>query len=304
MKGIIFITGGSGLLGLSWSLAKRDSCRVNLGLHERCISPIGVKTWQINLKSVDDIARVFDSVRPEIVIHTAGLTNVEKCEDEPELAHLVNAIYPENVAKCCSKLDIPLVHISTDHLFSGEELFVTENQLVAPLNVYGQTKAEAEKRVLEAFSKALVIRANFYGWGPSYRHSFSDVIIHALRSGRELNLFKDVFFTPILIETLVSVVHELINHKAHGIYNVVGDERISKYSYGMKIAQQFSLDDTLIKQGLLKDQSSLVKRPFEMSLSNQKTCSLLGRKLGDVDKDLKKLHQQEINGSCQEIISI
>ncbi len=293
MKDGILITGGSGLLALNWALATRDQYLITLALHSRKVSLPGVASRNISLDSVDEILASFEKIRPQLVIHTAGLTNVEECEANPELANHVNIDLAENVAMACAKLGISLVHISTDHLFSGEAPLVDESHPVAPQNVYGRTKAEAEQRVLEVCPQSLVVRTNFYGWGPLYRRSFSDMIIDSLRMGKALTLFKDIFYTPILIEALVYAVHDLVNQKANGIYNVVGDERISKYEFGIKVAKIFQLDASLIKSGYLKDKDMLVKRPYDMSLSNKKTCELLGRKLGDIDEQVLKLQQQE-----------
>ena len=301
MNSTVLITGGSGLLALNWALTIRDRYSVTLGLHKRDVSLAGVQTGQIDLESVDQLVSALKAVQPQMIIHTAGFTSVEGCEAKPDLAQHINVELAVNVARACSKLGLQLVHISTDHLFSGESSFVDETHPVEPRNVYGRTKAEAEFRVLEVHPQALVIRTNFYGWGPSYRRSFSDVVIEALRSGKELPLFKDVFYTPILIETATQAVHDLINLKASGLFHVVGDERISKYEFGLKIAEEFSLDPSLINPGFLTDQVSLVQRPRDMSLSNKKTCNLLGRKLGGGNEHMARLHQQEQNGLAQEI---
>lgn len=301
MKQTVLITGGSGLLALNWALAIRDRHAVTLAIHKRDVSLAGIETRQIDLESFDHLVRAFEESQSEIVIHTAGLTNVEECEAKPDLAQHLNVELSANVAQACAELGLQLVHISTDHLFSGEAPLVDEAHPVAPRNVYGRTKVEAEFRVLEAHPQALVIRTNFYGWGPSYRRSFSDVIIDALRAGGELTLFQDVFYTPILIETAAQATHDLIKLKGGGIFNVVGDERISKYEFGLKIAKDFNLDSSLIKPGFLIDQVFLVQRPHDMSLSNQKICQMLGRKLGGVDEHIARLHQQELNGFAREI---
>ena len=301
MKKIALITGGSGLLALNWSLAIQEYYAVTLGLHERNISLAGVETRQIDLESVDHLARAFEMIQPQIVIHTAGLTSVEKCEANPDLAQHINVELAASVAQACAKFALPLIHISSDHLFSGEASLVDETHPTAPRNIYGQTKADAESRVLEAHPQALVIRTNFYGWGPSYRRSFSDVVIEALRSGKELTLFRDVYYTPILIEAAAQTAHDLINLKTNGIFHVVGDERISKYEFGVKVAEQFNLDSSIINPGLLADQASLIQRPYDMSLSNKKTCNLLCRKLGGVAEHVARLHQQEQNGLAREV---
>ncbi len=297
----VFITGGSGLLALNWALSIRDRYAVTLGIHERKISLDGVDTCHCVLESVDAIQRVFGEIQPALVIHAAGLTSVEGCESNPKDASNANIKLAENVARACSILGISLVHISTDHLFAGDMAMIDERQPVTPINIYGRTKADAESRVMDIYPETLIVRTNFFGWGSAYRSSFSDVIIESLRSEKELTLFKDVFFTPIHISTLASAVHDLVALKASGIHHVVGDERISKYDFGIKVAEYFKLDKSLIKPGLLKDCARLVQRPLDMSLSNNKTCKVLDRKLGGVDENLTYLFQQELYGLDQEI---
>jgi dTDP-4-dehydrorhamnose reductase len=301
MKTKILITGGSGLLALNWAVFARERFDVTLGLHQRGIALNGVFTRTIDLESIDNLIQTFEVEQPDVVIHTVGLTSVEKCEADPTLSHHVNITLAENVARACAKLNIGFVHISTDHLFSGHDALVDEAQPMAPLNVYGKTKAEAEFRVIDIVPTALVIRTNFYAWGTSYRQSFSDAVLGALRSGKRMTLFRDVFYTPILVEEAARAIHDLIAAKADGIFNIVGDERVSKSDFGLRLAAQFNLDPHRISLGLLSDQSALVTRPYDMSLSNQKACKLLGRKLGGITEHLAALHQQEINGLAQEL---
>lgn len=301
MKLRILFTGGTGLLALNWALSVRDRHTVILGLHEREITLAGVKSVKIDLEVISHLVNAIELEKPDVVIHTAGLTSVEKCETSPELAHHINVQLAVNVAQACAKLEVPLVHISTDHLFDGTVSMVDEICSVGPVNVYGRTKAEAETRVMKAHPKALVIRTNFYGWGTSYRQSFSDEVIEALRAGKELTLFEDVLYTPILAESAAQAVHDLLGLKASGIFNVVGDERISKYEFGIKLAQKFMLNANLIKPGSISDRASLVRRPRDMSLSNQKISTLLGRRLGGVAKHIARLYEQEQSGLAQEL---
>ena len=304
MRERVFITGGTGLLAVNWAQEIREEYEVTLGMHKRQISMPHVESISCPLDSIDELALFFKKTQPNIVIHTAGLTNIEQCEANPELAQLVNVNLSENVAKACFKLKICQVHISTDHLFSGDKKLITEEESVAPLNVYAQTKAEAEQRVLDSNPDTLIIRTNFYGWGPSYRQSFSDYIFTALSKGHNPTLYQDTFYTPILAGELARAVHDLIKHDAHGIFNVVGDERLSKYEFGCKIASHFQFDTKLINLGFLAEQSSDVSRPLDMSLSNKRICQLLGRPLGGVDDHLRLLKQQQSKKISQEIMQL
>lgn len=297
----ILFTGGSGLLALNWAQAMRDRCIPTLGLHERNISLYQTFAKKIDLESVDRLMRILEEINCQVVVNTAGLASVEKCESEPALAHHVNVTIASNVAKACANLGIKLVHISTDHLFSGQQAMVMEDQPTAPVNVYGKTKAEAEHRVSEINPEALIIRTNFYGWGTGYRQSFSDMVIKELRLHQGITLFQDVSYTPILIEYAAKIVHELINLKVSGIFHVVGDDRITKYEFGLRIAEKFGLDSSNIVPGFLANQSRLIQRPFDMSLSNSKVRNLLGRPIGGIQEQLVTLHLQEYNGLALEL---
>jgi len=280
-------------LALNWAVAIRGRYSVTLGLHQRIISLPGIETSTVHLESLNSLTSELDAIEPQLVIHSAGLASVETCEANPDLAQHINVDLATNVARACARIDLPLVHVSTDHLFSGDDPLVDEGHPTAPVNVYGRTKAEAEVRVLDAHSAVLVARTNFFGWGPRYRSSFSDVIVRSLSAGQEIPLFRDVYYTPILIETLAMRVDELVGMGASGIFHVAGDNRISKYEFGLEVAKQFELDSSLIKSTTLTDRSGLVRRPHDMSLSNQKASALLGKTLGSVEQDLATLCQQQ-----------
>ena len=301
MKEDILITGGSGLLALYWALAVREKFNVTLGLHDRKINLKDIRSILLDLDSKEALTQALEALQPQLVIHAAGLTSIEQCESNPTLAKYINVDLTKNLVMVCAKLNIPMVYISTDHLFSGNESLVQEDYPVSPVNVYAKTKAEAETCVLDSDVEALVIRTNFYGWGTSYRESFSDMVINHLRAGKKISLFKDIYYTPMLVEPFVYTVHELAHKKAKGIFNVVGDDRISKYDFGLRLAKEFNLDNGLIDAGKIIDKPSLVNRPHDMSLSNQKVSNFLGRKMGGLDEHILKLKAQEVNGLAKEL---
>ena len=300
----ILLTGGSSLLALNWALHARVNNHIILGLHQRVVSLSGTESVSISLDSEEELKKALDAICPDLIIHTAGLTSVEICESDPKLAEQVNTISAELIAKVAWERDIKMVHISTDHLFQGNDQYIPEDQPVQPCNVYGITKANAEKAILAVNADALIVRTNFYGWGPSYRKSFSDVIIEALRKGKSINLFNDVFYTPIVIEKLIEYTNNLIEKEATGIYHIVADERLSKFQFGMKLAMAFGLDTNLIKELSISDVPKLVKRPLDMSLSNKKATAKIGHCLGIIDEHLKLLVNQEKTGFINEIISL
>ena len=292
MTASVLITGGSGLLGLNWAHELRNTHQVTLGVHNRTVSMPGVAVERFSLESVDSLLNVLDRVEPDCVVHAAGLTSVEDCEENPYLAHHVNVEIAENVATACARRGVKLAHISTDHVFGGDGQFFTEDACIKPLNTYGKTKAEAETRVQHVCPESLVIRTNFYGWGPSYRKSFSDWVLSNLMRGQQLTLFRDVFYSPVITSRLVSVVHELFDRSEAGLFHVVGDDRISKYDFGLRLASVFGLDAGLISAGSIDDKPTLVMRPHDMSLSNRKASETLNISIGGVRDHLLMLQQQ------------
>ena len=304
MKKNLLITGGTGLLGLNWYLAEKENYNVILHGHNRKIEFKDTDIQYFSLESVNEIEKYLSDLNISIVVHAAGLTSVELCEKDPELARYVNVELANNMAVVCEKLKIKLIHISTDHLFSGNESFVDEFKKPAPKNIYGRTKAEAEARVQDTCPDCLVIRTNFFGWGTLYRKSFSDIVFNSLNEKKEITLFDDVFYTPILVSVLSDAVHQIIDTGENGIFNVVGDERISKYDFGIKLAGEFNLDQSLIKKGKLYEQENLVQRPADMSLSNVRASKLLKKKIGNAEMQLKLLHKQYREGIPEELLKL
>ena len=301
MKKKVLITGGSGLLAVNWALSICDEYEVILLLHQRKIYLNGVKTDIASISSLDECKAVLDRHKPDVVIHTAGLTSVEGCEENPNLAQEVNVDLAKNIAIACDKQNIKLVHISTDHFFSGEGNFVTEESDTTPINNYAKTKLEGEQQVQESCKDALIVRTNFFGWGVEYRQSFSDFIINKLRSDETVDLFSDVFFTPILAEELSKKTHQLVDANLSGVFNIVGSERLSKYEFGIKLANCFDLNTDLINEISIKDKPNLVKRPKDMSLSNKKISKALNCTMPSIDKQFQTLKQQESDSAINQV---
>jgi dTDP-4-dehydrorhamnose reductase len=288
----ILITGGTGLLAVNWATRISASHTVSLAIHTRKITLPNARTILVDLESVNRVRQILDKLAIDTVIHTAAMTDIEECERVPALARHVNVTLASNVAQASRAHGARLVHISTDHLFDGASPMRTETDPITPLNVYARTKAEAENIVLETCPTALVVRTNFFGWGTSYRRSFTDAILASLNAGRPAILFEDVYYTPILVDVIIDAVHKLLSEAQTGIFNIVGDQRISKFEFGLKVAATFRLDTTLIQRSRLAERRDLTSRPLEMSLSNRKACSVLGGPLGTADDHLTMLREE------------
>ena len=300
-RGTVLITGGTGLLALNWACALRGSSRVVLATHVRHVNLAGTRATPLALDDPEALRDAFERYAPDVVVHTAGITSVEACEADPEHARHVYADLSHNVATAAAAAGARLIHISTDHLYAGTRALYTEDDPPEPVNAYARAKLAAEAAVAAANPAALIVRTNFFGWGHRYRRSFSDWIHDALRDGREITMFDDVYVTPILADRLADYAHRLSDLGERGPYNVVGDERISKYDFGIALARTFNLPERLIRRGKISASQLSAKRPPDMSLDNSKARKRLGTALGTVAEHLRLLKEQGHAGRASEL---
>jgi dTDP-4-dehydrorhamnose reductase len=298
----ILITGGSGLLALNWACQVRDRWDVVLGTHRRTVSLAGVASQPVDLTDAASFGRSLDSLRPDLVVHTAGLTDVDRCEADPAQALAGNAEPARTVAEAAATRSIRLVHISTDHLFTGVRPLVDENEAPQPMNQYAASKLRAEEWVRSAHPSALVVRTNFFGWGHATRRSFSDWILDNIRAGKTLSLFDDVFFTPILAGRVATECHALVERGASGVFNVCGDERISKYQFAIRLVAAFGSGDELFKRSSIAGAGLKAPRPNDMSLDHAKARGALGAAPRSLEDDFSELQRQEAAGQRDELL--
>jgi dTDP-4-dehydrorhamnose reductase len=280
----------------------RDRWEITLGTHKHSVQLSGVDSHELSLDILGRLESQFGEIRPDLIVHAAGLTSVDTCEQFPELAVQANVSIAKNVAFAAASHGINLVHLSTDHLFSGRKSMVIESDVPEPINQYARTKALAEEAVLDVNSSTLVLRTNFFGWGHSGRQSFTDWLIYNLRAGKKLSLFDNVFYTPILADDLAVAAHELVDKGKAGIVNLVGDQRISKYDFACMLADHFSLSKDLLLRHKFQGSELYAARPKEMSLDNSIVRQILGRNLGNISQFLIALRQQELSGRAAELI--
>ena len=293
MKKVVFF-GGSGLLAVNWATKICRDYEVYLIMHKRKIQLPEVKVIHFNKDFESSFTQFISTLKPDLIFNCAALTNVDFCEANPLMASEINTVLPKKLALISKTIEAKFVHISTDHLFDGQKKLYSEDDQVGPLNQYAKTKAAAEKEVLSIDENALIVRTNFYGWGLSYRKSFSDFILEGLRNNSDLQLFKDVYYSPIYIGELVRLIHLALEKNCVGIYNIVGSEIISKYDFGVAIAEVFDLSNKSISSSLIERKKELVLRPKNMALSNEKLLKKLNQPILTLKEQLISLKEDEI----------
>jgi dTDP-4-dehydrorhamnose reductase len=290
LKKKILITGASGLLG-------HNACHYFLSQgydvtgvsYQHDIGISLVREVKVDLMDPQALADLFENIKPDYVLHCAAITNVDACEDNPDQAHLYNVSLPERIAQLCSTYRSKLIYITTDQLWDGTKPFMSEADAVEPLNIYAETKAISEQKVLDADSTALIIRTNFFGQGRVWRLSFSDWIHKSLSENQTLKGFDDIYYTPIAIDILLERIDDLIQENATGLFHVAGSERVSKYAFMVAYATAAGLNAGLIEKASASKGNLKAKRPADMSLSVNKVEEFLKQTMPNVQESISRV---------------
>ncbi|BAF60758.1 dTDP-4-dehydrorhamnose reductase [Pelotomaculum thermopropionicum SI] len=212
-------------------------------------------------------------VRPSLVINAAAFTDVEKSEKEQLKAWKINAYGPLIVAKICAEQQTPLVHFSTDFVFSGEKKQpYTEEDRFNPLNVYGTTKAAGDLFVSHVTDQYYIIRTSrLFGMGKSRRKDFVQRIIEAITSQPYLKIVDDQVACYTYSNDLAKWLIALFKTNArYGIYNLCNKGECSWYKFAREILKLKGLSFYKIKPIKTAEWPSLAKRPLYSSLSTKK----------------------------------
>lgn len=300
----ILITGAGGLLGLSLAAELAPTYTV-IGADRKALSSAaGFGSVQVELLAPDAAAKLLDETRPDAIIHCAALANVDACETDPDLAQRLNADLPGALAKAAARRGVQMVHISTDSVFDGERGGYTEEDATNPLSVYAETKLDGERQVLAAMPEAVVTRVNLFGWSASGNRSLAEYFYYSLRDGKPLKGFTDVHFCPILVNDLAAVFAEIFERKLHGLYHLVSPVSMTKYDFGVAIAERFGFNPAAIEPVSVNDFGLKAARSPLLTLDTGKLSAALGRPLPDVRSGLERFYQLHQQGYPEELAGL
>jgi dTDP-4-dehydrorhamnose reductase len=250
------------------------------------------------------LAKLIQEQEPDIVVHCAALANLDVCEQQPELARRMNVDLAAEAAQACARSGARLIHISTDAVFDGKRGDYTEEDQPSPINVYARTKLEAEQQVMDLNPDALVARVNFYGWSLGGERGLGEWFYNNLSAGKPIKGFTDVYYCPLEANDLVDVLVALAAGKSSGIFHVVSPEKLSKYDFGVRLAQQFGIDSSLISPASWKDAGLKANRSPNLTLRTEKLAKTLGRPVADVISGLRRFNRELAEGYPQRLRSL
>ncbi|UCD39026.1 MAG: dTDP-4-dehydrorhamnose reductase [Fidelibacterota bacterium] len=258
----VLITGAAGQLGRA--LARAMSSKMDLLFVDTIQA-----TSDVTLCDITDQAQVEEAVRsfkPRFIVNTAAFTDVDGNEREPEKARDVNTTGVEYLLTASGEVGAQLVQVSTDYVFDGTAGPYLEEDEPAPLSVYGRTKLEAERNVLENGSHT-VIRTNvLFGPYTESKASFVGWIVNSLRAGKALRIVDDQINNPTLTTHLAEAICSAIEEGATGLYHYGGLEFASRYEFTLKVARHFHLPTDGISPVATKELDQLAPRPLKSGL--------------------------------------
>jgi len=249
----ILVTGSNGLLG-----QKLTEQILNEGTHELIatsrgedrLNAGGYSYYTMDTSRLEQVLEVIEAVKPEVIIHTAAMTNVDQCELNQADCFIQNVTATGYIVEAANKVGAFLVHLSTDFIFDGNAGPYTEEGKASPISYYGETKLAAEKLVSEKANKWAIVRTVLV-FGIVKDMSRSNIVLwvkDSLAAGKQIKVVDDQWRTPTLAEDLAKGCLLVAEKKAGGIWNISGEEMLTPYDMAMATARYFELDQSLIER--------------------------------------------------------
>ncbi|ALL04797.1 dTDP-4-dehydrorhamnose reductase [Pedobacter sp. PACM 27299] len=278
----ILVTGSNGLLGQKITERVLATKQFNLIATAKGENRYPIKEGyvyaEMDILDAANVEEIVAKYKPDAIIHTAAMTNVDTCEDQKELAYALNVKAVETLIAVCEQFDVQLVHLSTDFVFDGKNGPYDEEAPTCPLSYYGQTKVEAEQALQKSNCKWAVLRTIIV-YGIVSDMSRSNIVLWAkgaLEKGQPINVVNDQWRMPTLAEDLADCCLLAIEKNAQGIYNASGKDMMSISELVAIVADFWNLDKGLIKEISAETLNQTAKRPARTGFILDKSIRDLG----------------------------
>jgi len=266
----LLVVGGSGLVGGKVAALASEGFKV-VGTHRGVAPKIGgVQFVELHKERVEDGLALVRTLKPAAVVDTAAMHNVDRCEEERDLAWQVNAGSTGALARVATDVGARYLFVSTDFVFDGMKGRYREQDAARPVNYYGETKLAGEHAVLAASPEHVVVRPSvIYGWDDT-RLNFATWVLTSVRDGKPVNVVTDWIGSPTFADGLAAGILRLLTVPDGGVYHLAGADAMSRYDFAVRLARAFELDSTLVKPVRSADLNMKARRPPDSSLTSAK----------------------------------
>ncbi|MCB9190732.1 MAG: SDR family oxidoreductase [Flavobacteriales bacterium] len=263
----ILVTGSNGLLGQKLVYKLKDRADVELIAtargENRLMDQSGYAFRSMNICDQHNVDEVIDQVKPDFIIHTAAMTQVDDCELDHEACDKANVDAVRYIVTAAERNNCHLIHISTDFIFNGEEGPYDEEGVADPLSYYGNAKWKGELIVQNSSLKWAILRTVLV-YGIVDNMSRSNIVLWAkgaLEKGDPINVVDDQFRSPTLAEDLADGCILAVDKEATGIYNISGKDQFAIIDLVRTVADYYGLDKSLINPVSSATLNQPAKRP-------------------------------------------
>jgi dTDP-4-dehydrorhamnose reductase len=232
----------------------------------------GLTRADFDLTDRPNVERTWESIKPSAVIHCAALSRTKDCEQDPKKARCINVESTAYLAKLSQ--GIPFLFLSSGEVFDGRTGWYSESDEPNPINVYGQTKLEAEQTVLQNPGHTVVRIVLTAGTSQEGDRSFVEDMCRTAKAGKDVTLYADEFRCPLPAGVIARVIWELVNRKQPSLYHLGGSERLSRWEIGEALLPWCPELKGYLKKGSARNHVGS-PRPTDLSLCYDKIQSLL-----------------------------
>ena len=294
--------GSSGLTGSKITQLARQRFDTYGTYYKRMPSDQAV-SFKLDATKEDDLKKLLRQIKPDTIINTIALHNVDYCEQHPEEAFAVNTKVVETIAAVCNNLGARLIHISTDFVFDGTKNGAySEFDEPHPQSTYGKSKLEGEKQAMLSASYSILRPSVVYGWtkletqggisssGKSI--NFAMWIIGELSKRKTVKIVNDQFSTPTLADILAAVALRVAGKDINDLYHISSSHCINRYEFAREISLAMGYRDELVAAVSTNDLHQVARRPRNSCLNCKKLEHDLGYKLPNMHQSLSIMRSQ------------
>ena len=202
----------------------------------------------LDVRKSQKVMQIVQAFRPDVIVHLAAATDVDRCEQDPDWAFQTNALGTQNIALACQKYDSVMVYISSAAVFNGDKPTpYTEFDVPNPINVYGRSKLAGEQITASLLKRFYIVRAGWMIGGGTKDKKFVGKIASALESGtKQIKAVDDKIGSPTYAKDLFGGIAGLLETDQFGLYHHANAGSCSRYEVAMEIQRIMKMDDVSI----------------------------------------------------------
>lgn len=278
MKSKLMVTGSCGFVAgsvisqalTSWDVHAIDQKHSNA-------KDKSYSSYLIDLSDTNRLQSLFSQIKPDVVIHTAALANIDFCQNNREMAEKINVGVTQSLATLCETFATKLLFCSTDSIFDGKKGYYTEEDKPGPVNFYAKTKVSAEKIIRETCKNAVITRLGLVMGMPvmGSGNSFLAKTFASLKAGQKVQFPQNEIRTPIDVITLGRALLELAKNNFTGTIHLAGNDRLDRYDMACRIAEKLGYSTNLVVPTNSNSMHGRAPRPNDASLDNSKAKDIL-----------------------------